>query len=118
MNSLIEQAILSKKEGQYLLKIVHQTQWYSYLKTIGLNPDEPISLSWENVEDLLALQLFLKASHGKNPHNKAQFSQLYQKGRTAVLKTLCRLEIPLKLEKKKLIRRYRTQILPNRTIRI
>ncbi|ACK72281.1 hypothetical protein PCC7424_3903 [Gloeothece citriformis PCC 7424] len=118
MNQPIEQAILSKREGQDLFKIGHQNQWSSYLRTIGLNPDEDISLSWENIEDLLALQLFIQAQLGQRKGSKAQFAQLYKKGKKAVLKTLYRLSIPWKSEKKKLRRRYQTQILPKRTVAV
>ena len=112
MDEPIEQAKLSKKEGRDLLKIVHKGVWRSHLKTIGLDPDEALVLSWENIENLLALQLFLKAGWGK--HSKVQFAQLRKQGREAVLKTLRRFEIPFELEKKKLIRRYQTRILPKR----
>lgn len=114
MDEPIEQAKLSKKEGRDLLKIVHQGVWRSHLKTIGLDPDAELVLSWGNLEDLLALQLFLKAGWGK--HSKAQFAQLRKQGKEAVLKTLRRFEIPFELEKKKLIRRYQTRILPKRSV--
>ncbi len=64
MNELTEQVRLSKKEGRDLLKIVHVGVWRSHLKTIGLDPDASGGLSWENAEELLALQLFLKAGLG------------------------------------------------------
>jgi hypothetical protein len=88
--------------------------WRSHLKAIGFDPDAELSLNWENIEDLLALQLFLKAGLGK--HSKNQFAQLRKRGREAMMTTLRRFEIPFELEKKKLIRRYQTRILPKRSV--
>lgn len=114
MDEPIEQAKLSKKEGRDLLKVVHLGVWRSHLTAIGLDPDAELSLNWENIEDLLALQLFLKAGLGK--HSKNQFAQLRKCGREAMMTTLRQLEIPFELEKKKLIRRYQTRILTKRSV--
>ena len=115
MNELTEQVRLSKKEGRDLLKIVHFGVWRSHLKTIGLDPDASRGLSWENAEELLALQLFLKAGLGR--HSKAEFAQLRKRGKEAVMKTLCRFEIDFEAERAKLLRRYQTRILPRRNER-
>jgi hypothetical protein len=115
MEQPIEQAKFSKKEARKLLKIVHQGVWNSHLKTVGLDPEDNISLSWENLEDLLALQLFLKAGLGR--HSKADFARLRKKGREAVEKTLLRLQVPFELEKKLLVRRYQKQVMPNQPLK-
>ena len=48
MDEPIKQAKLSKKEGRDLPKIVHLGLWRSHLKTIGLDPDAELVLSWKN----------------------------------------------------------------------
>ncbi|MBD2580145.1 hypothetical protein [Oscillatoria sp. FACHB-1406] len=64
--------------AQKILKVHHRGTWRTHLRAIGLNPDSNPQLSWGDIKNLLALQLFLRARYGV--HSIHQFSCIFREG--------------------------------------
>jgi hypothetical protein len=70
--------LFSKKEGRQILQIGNRSIWRAHLRAVGINPDDNPQLTWSDIKNLLALQLFLQARNGV--HSVAQFSRIYRSG--------------------------------------
>jgi hypothetical protein len=70
--------LFSRLTAQKLLKVSHRGKWRSHLCAIGIDPDNDPQLSWSDIKNLLALQLFLRARNGV--HSVSQFSRIFREG--------------------------------------
>jgi hypothetical protein len=81
MNVLIDTQqgqLFPRHTAQQILKVHHRRTWRSHLRAVGIDPDDSPQLTWSDIKNLLALQLFLQARNGV--HSVAQFSRIYRSG--------------------------------------
>jgi hypothetical protein len=70
--------LFSKQEGRKILRVGNRGKWRNHLTAVGIDPDNDPQLSWSDIKNLLALQLFLRARNGV--HSVCQFSRIFREG--------------------------------------
>lgn len=95
-------ALFSRRIAQGILKVHHRRTWRAHLMAVGINPDDSPQLTWSDIKNLLALQLFLKARNGV--HSVAQFSRIYHE--RLIEAAIARFQIDLETEFNKLKDEY------------